>query len=380
MIAATSLRRAVRAHAPWLTALLAVTACATAPKLPPPEISWPRPPEKARVKFVRAFQNEDQLGAGTGRKLFKALVPSASDAFVGQPTGLALSGDERTLYIASAPLGRLLAVERDTGLMRRFATVEGRHPQGPFGAAVDAEENVYVSDSVANVVWAYTRKGDFLRKFGSEHLERPTGLAVDPRRKLVYVVSGVSQTSKHHRVEVFSLTGEHLRTIGTRGSGAGEFLFPSNVAVAKDGTLYVVDMLNFRIQVFDPDGQLVSMFGEEGAGSPGTFDKAKGLALDAFGNIYVTDSRWGHVQMFNARHQVLMAFSGQGNEPGSMRLPTAIVIDTKNTIFVADYWSHTVNEFQLVNTTAEDSLKASGSEIPEPPPPPVIRGHIPQGG
>jgi sugar lactone lactonase YvrE len=351
--------RPPRRPAPLALAALALLAgCATVkPELP----QWPLPPEKPRVRFVRAFARADDMASGgaltTALRIF---VPASPDAVVTQPSGLALSPDEKYLYIACSAGGRVLRADLAGGTMKIVADVEGRRPARPIGVALDGAANLYVSDSVQNVVWAYAPDGSFLRRIGGEQLEKPTGIALDRRRQLLYVLSGVEGKSERHRVEVFSLTGEHLRTIGKRGPGPGEFNFPTNVAVGPDGNLYVVDMLNFRIQAFDPEGQLVSMFGTIGAGQPGTFNKAKALAFDAFGNIYVVDSEQGYVQLFNAKFQSLMAFGGRAKLPGYMLVPTAIVIDSKNSIFVADYAAGTVNEYRLINTTAADSEAAPG--------------------
>jgi hypothetical protein len=72
------------------------------------------------------------------------------------------------------------------------------------------------------------------------------------------------------------------------------------------------------------------------------------------------DSEQGYVQLFNAKFQSLMAFGGRAKLPGYMLVPTAIVIDSKNSIFVADYAAGTVNEYRLINTTAADSEAAPG--------------------
>jgi DNA-binding beta-propeller fold protein YncE len=349
------------------TALLAASAlagCATTqPKAP--DVQWPFPPEKPRIRFVRAFSREDDLRAGGLQTAMRLFVPNSPEAAVQQPTGLALSPDGAYLYVSCASIPRVLRVDLLQGKVETVAKEEGKRPGSPFGVAVDGEGSYYLTDMVNHSVWVYAADGRFLRKFAVG--DKPTGIAVDPRRQLVYVVVGVTQRTDH-RIEVYSTQGEKLRTLGTRGAGPGQFNFPTNLAVGPDGNLYVVDMLNFRIQVFDPDGQLVSMFGMPGAGEPGTFDKAKGIALDAFGNVYVTDSQQGTVQLFNPRFHPLMAFAGRANAPGYMLLPTAIAIDAKNTIYVADYAAGAVNEYQLVNTVAGDSFlspaEASGRSSP----------------
>jgi sugar lactone lactonase YvrE len=343
---------------------LAISAggCATTHKnYVPPE--WPLPPDKPRIRFVRSFAREDDLPQGGWHALLRVFVPSSPDGVVKQPTGLALSPDDRLLYVTCPALGRVLRVDLEKNTFEVVAD-SGERPTTPFGVAVDGEGNFYVSDTRQHAIYSFTQDGK-LRFRLKEHLERPTGLAVDRRRKLLYAISGATTESRTHRVEVFDLDGHHLRTIGTRGTGPGEFNFPVNLGVARDGSLFVVDMLNFRIQVFDPEGRLLSMFGTIGAGQPGTFDKAKSVAFDSFDNVYVVDSQQAYVQMFNAKYQPLMAFGGRLDVPGYMLTPTAIAITGKNAIYVADFFAGVVSQYELINTTATDALAS-----PEPPPAP----------
>ncbi|MCM2332891.1 MAG: SMP-30/gluconolactonase/LRE family protein [Anaeromyxobacteraceae bacterium] len=360
-------------------AVAALAGCATTGRGPAVDVRWPLPPDTARIKYVRTIATEYDLEVSGWRAFSRIFVPPDPGAVVGNTTGLALSPDERSLYVASASTGSVLRVDFAAGRITRVAAEEGRRPAVPHSLAVDAEGNLFVADR-AGEIWVFSPEDKFLRRFGADHLDRPTGIAIDRKRQLLYVVDGSQVKSQNHRVEVFSLRGEHLRTIGTRGAAPSQFNFPTNVAVAPDGRLYVVDMLNFRVQVFDADGGLLSMFGAPGAGAPGTFDKAKAVALDTFGNAYVVDSAQGFVQLFNPQHQPLMAFGGQATLPGYMGVPNCIVIDSRNTIYVGDFARRAVNVYQLINTTAEDSLPPT----PEAPATPGGRtdhpGEKPQDG
>jgi sugar lactone lactonase YvrE len=324
---------------------------------------WPLPPDKPRVKFVRSFTSEEDMEKGFGRKVLRVFIPADPHNNVSQPTGIALSLDERVLYVACASRSRILRANLEAGTLSLVGADDAIRPGAPFALAVDAGNNLYVSDMSGNAIFVYGPDGKFLRRFGSEFLERPTGIAIDRRRQLLYVVSGATRTSEH-RIEVFSLAGQRLRSIGKRGPAPGEFNYPANLAVAKDGNLFVADMLNFRVQVFDPEGRLVSMFGSIGAGQPGTFDKAKSVAFDGFDNIYVVDSQQAYVQMFNPRFQPLMAFGGRLSLPGYMLSPNAIAIDSKNTIYVTDFFAGRVNVYQLVNTAPGDNAAPARSAPP----------------
>lgn len=332
----------------------ALGACGHAQK-PEADLVWPPPPEKPRIKFVRTLRNEGDLGPSAWKGIFRAIVPAEHNFATIQPSGLALSPDEKKLYVGCAAATWVIEFDFEKRTMRRVADSGGSTPGHPMGVAVDAEGNLYVADSRGRAVWVYGTDGKLLRRFGEKELERPTGLAVDRRRQLLYVVDGGTQSSNKHKVDVYTLKGEHLRTMGRRGTAAGEFLFPVAAAVAPNGDLYVSDLLNGRVQVFDAEGQLTNVFGTPGEGY-GAFDKPKGIAFDSFGNVHVVDSGASIVQVFNSRFQPLMAYGGRSTDPGFVLLPGAIAIDSRNHIYVADFAFNRVNEYALINTTAADSF------------------------
>jgi DNA-binding beta-propeller fold protein YncE len=362
---ATSVTRHTRA---LLLGLLAVVGTACASTAPKREIVWPFPPEKPRVKHLRAFRVPADFDRPWWRKVADAIVPANPRAGLRNPNAMAFSPEEKTLYVAN-PLGNaLVAVELETGKMRTVGESGPAPVLRPFGVGVSASGDVFVADASRGEVLVFGPAGNFLRRFGAGKLEWPLGLAVDRERQVVYVLSGTSSQKTDHRVEVFSLKGDHLRTLGGRGEGNGQFNFPAHLAVAPDGRLFVSDMLNFRVQVFDPEGQFLSSFGQIGAGGPGYFDKAKGIAFDAFGNVYVADALHG-IQIFNPRFQPLMSFAEK-----FLQMPTGVAIDSRNHIFVSDPPSALVHEFVLVNTTATDSYP--GADPASPPVGGPARGEI----
>jgi DNA-binding beta-propeller fold protein YncE len=121
-----------------------------------------------------------------------------------------------------------------------------------------------------------------------------------------------------------------------------------------------VDTVNSRIQVFDPEGRFLWKFGRSGD-RIGDFARPKGVAVDSFGNIYVVDSRWSNIQIFNQHGQLLMIFAGVGTYPGLLMNPTAIAIDRENKIYVSDTLGKRVSVYELIDTSAEDSIEMPAS-------------------
>jgi DNA-binding beta-propeller fold protein YncE len=334
--------------------------CAAAPVKPSP--AWPPPPEVTRIKHLRGFRIEDELVPSAWSRFARALVPTNERNALRSPNAIAIYPGDQILLVTNPGDGTLVRVDLVKGAMKVIGSGGQADLRRPFGVAVDAEQNAYVSDQASNEVVVLDPAYQVLRRFGRELLQGPTSVAVDRRGQLLYVVSGATSLRSEHRIEVFSLAGQHLRTLGKRGGNPGEFNFPQHLAVAPDGRLFVADMLNFRVQVFDSGGGFLATFGALGAGSVGAFDKIKGIAFDTFGNVYVTDSLHG-VQIFNPRFQPLLAFA-----EGFMQSPAGIAVDGRNHIFVADQVGGFVHEYELVNTGAEDSYtddgKAAGATAP----------------
>lgn len=353
----------------WLLAIAG--GCATAP--PPAEplrLVWPAPPLTTRIEFVRSIASDRDLGRDTTfeERLANFLAGERpTPNRIAEPMGIAVSDDGNRLYVSDYAQ---LAVFGFDFAQKTFVKIGREAPLArPAGLALDAEENLYVVEQAKKGISVFDRKGRPLRFITDPSVERPTGVAIDRARGKIYLADTGHTKSEAHTVKIFDLQGRRVGALGgKKGGGAGEFLFPTYVAVDAQGNVYVTDSLNSRVQVFDPGGKYVRSFGERG-NSWGMFDKPKGVALDSFGNLYVVDSGWSNVQIFNRKGQVLLFFGGRGSIPGMLQNPTAIAIDKQNRIYVADYLNHRVGVYRLVNTTAEDSFlnPAAQSEIPGSP-------------
>ncbi|MEQ1729746.1 MAG: 6-bladed beta-propeller, partial [Vicinamibacterales bacterium] len=201
-------------------------------------------------------------------------------------------------------------------------------------------QRLYVTDSVAGRLMCLDLKGHELWSRGpSDGFVRPTGLAASA--DLLYVVD-----TMQHRIVTVGLGGTIYDRFGTRGSGAGQFNFPTNIVRAADGRLFVTDTMNFRVQVLDRRGTPLTTFGRLGD-APGDFDKPKGIALDSDGHVYVVEGFGDVVQIFDEQGRVLLAFGGSGAGPGQLWLPSGITI-ANDLVYVADAANRRVQVFQYL--------------------------------
>jgi DNA-binding beta-propeller fold protein YncE len=333
------------------TALVLVESlsCATAaPRLAAwervaPEISWPPPPETARVGYLGRIRS----GADLGRT--KGWLTRLADAVFGkEPMSLV-----KPISVARNPAG--LLVVTDPGIpMVHFFDLQRREYRwlddelawllaSPVGVAVDDQGNAYVTDSVRRKVFVFDDQRRLAGEFGGDLLQRPTGVALDRSQERIYVVDTLAC-----QVLTFDRSGRVLGRFGSCGTGPGRFHGPTYVAVMPDGTLAVSDSLNFRVQTFRPDGTPLGSFGRVGD-SAGDFARPKGVASDVQGRLYVVDGAFDNVQIFDGKDsRLLMAFGASGDGPGEFNLPVGVFLDSTNTIWVADSFNQCLQVFRLL--------------------------------
>ena len=360
--------------------LVAVLAGCATTAAPPKEtrLAWPEPPEQARIEFVRAISSDEDLNKDTTAtasilKFLEGEKPSINR--IVEPMGLAVSDDGNRLYVSDHSQLAVFVFDFAKKTLLKIGGAD-KPLAAPMGIALDAQENIYVVEQVKKGVTVFNREGKELRFITDASISRPTGVAVDRARNKVYISDTSHSKNEEHAVKIFDLEGKLLGQLGKgKGDGPNSFLFPTYVAVDAKSNVYVADTLNSRVEMFDADGKFVQQYGKRG-NAWGMFDKPKGVALDSFGNLYAVDSGWSNAQIFNAKGQVMLFFGGRGTYPGLMQNPSAIAIDKQNRIYVGDLLNHRVNVYQLVNTTAADSLPPAdsgaknatvkGSPVPKP--------------
>ncbi len=191
--------------------------------------------------------------------------------------------------------------------------------------------------------------------FGSEgggpgQFNAPRGMALAPDGSL-YVAD-----SRNHRIQHFSATGQFLGAWGSfSGFEAGQarldqFNEPWGVAVSPDGKwVYVADTWNHRIVRFTADGRPVNAWGYPNFGQtsdPYGFWGPRGVAVDQQGRVYVTDTGNKRVVIFDAAGQYLTQFGQLGMAAGQFDEPVGIALDAQGNVYVADTWNSRVQVFQ----------------------------------
>jgi len=133
-------------------------------------------------------------------------------------------------------------------------------------------------------------------------------------------------------------------TWGTNGSGDGQFNNPGGVAVDAAGNIYVTDVGNYRIQKFTSVGAYVTQWGSYGSGN-GQFNEPWGVAVDGSGNVYVADTFNHRIQKFSSSGAYLTQWGTAGVGEGQFDSPFGVAVDGSSGIYVTDRNNHRVQKF-----------------------------------
>jgi DNA-binding beta-propeller fold protein YncE len=153
------------------------------------------------------------------------------------------------------------------------------------------------------------------------------------------------------RIHRFAPDGVHLLSWGEPGSGPGEFRLPHGIAVGPDGTVVVADRENSRLQFFSPDGQFVEQWTDVA--------RPCQVLVDAGGNVYVAelgflaamwpgtsapspDATGGRVSVFDRDGRLLARWGGGLNPcaPGDFLAPHDLCLDSRGDLYVGEVtWS-----------------------------------------
>ena len=236
------------------------------------------------------------------------------------PTDVA-AGAGGQLYVVDGGNNRVVSIDATGSVVSAFGS-QGRGDaelDAPVGIGIDGKGRVHVADRGNRRIQVFAEDGTYLYPvplFVDGVRIEPVDVAVNKDGTELFVTS-----ADRHEVIVFDWKGNLLRRWGGRGEEPGQFFHPASIEISAE-MVYVVDVLNARVQCFYPDGRVVRVIGTRGAG-PGTLFRPKGIAIDTSGRVFVSDSYFGVVQAFEKSGQFLYALGEAGN-PDVFRAPVGM--------------------------------------------------------
>jgi len=208
--------------------------------------------------------------------------------------------------MAADSQGRILVTDPALSVVHVFDTRQGKRWQikgdsrhrldRPAYIAVDADDNIYVTDLRLLAVFVFQPNGRFVRTIGSGVLNVPTGIWVDKPTRTLYVADWWRS-----EILLFDLEGKLLRVFGTLGKGPGQLRGPGDIVIHRD-TLVVLDSINSRFELFDLQGNF------RGTWPFGVNRTPIAFAFDGEGNLFYVDLDSGGLVAMDPQGRVLARF------------------------------------------------------------------------
>ena len=247
----------------------------------------------------------------------------------------------------------------------KFGALDGEFNL-PTDVAIDHNDDVFVADSWNHRIQKFSKRGTFKTKWGqigqgNGDFYNPWSVITDLNNHEVYVGEYSNQfyaplglaiqagqiyvaDMGNDRIQVFDKNGNFVKKWGTRGVGNGQFNNPQSIASDTQGYLYITDTNNHRIQKFTKDGIYIKQWGSLGS-NDNQFVSPVGIIVDNFDKVYVTESAH-KVKKFDSDGNFITSFGSPGAADGQLNNPDGIAIDPARRVYVADSVNNRIQVFE----------------------------------
>ena len=318
--------------------------------------------------------------AGDGTVGFGGNGGAATLAMLSTPTGVALD-NSGNLYIADFGNNQIRKVN-SSGIITTISgnTTGGYSGDGgaatsaelnePYGVAIDNSGNIYVSDvlnsrirkiNTAGIITTIAGNGTI--GYGGDggpataaEFNNPNQMAIDDTGNILVA------DFANNRIRKISISGSIYTIAGNGIAGyssdgilaiSAELNHPSGVAVDAVGNIYIADGQNNRIRKVSTAGYIstiagtgtASFGGDNGAATAATLNNPSSIAVDASGNIYITDQNNQRLRMINTAGIITTVagngvdgYAGDGGNALSAEIayPYDVAISSSGKLYIAD--------------------------------------------
>lgn len=219
------------------------------------------------------------------------------------------NGEHRPYEIAIGADDRIYVADQDSSEIRIYSpdgskvinTITGSLVPRGFstlrGIAVDKAGNIALTDAGNNRVVRFSNTGEYIgppiTSAGGISLNNPSGMHFDSKNDLY-----IADDGNNRLVKLNNDGTQTIEVIGTQGSGDNQFDQPDEVAIDASDNVFVTDVVNSRIMVFDNNLKQIAKFGKYGSGN-GEFINPWSIDVNNNGRVFVSDTINGRVEIFD---------------------------------------------------------------------------------
>jgi len=246
------------------------------------------------------------------------------------PRSVAIGAEDQIAVLDTA--GRVLIFTADGALVRQWKMLDVSVGK-PEGITVLKDGRIVVCDTHYHRVVYFDGEGRVSKTFGQSgtgpgEFIYPVGITKDRDENLY-----ICEYGGHDRVQKFTREGAYLLEFGAFGTAQGEFQRPAGLAW-NAGKIYVTDAVNNRVLVFTDDGKFEGLLGAPD--QPLAFDLPYDIALGRDGALYVIEYGGGRLSRVSLDGKLLAQYGRTGSGEGEFGTPWGLCIDPRGRIFVAD--------------------------------------------
>jgi len=319
--------------------------CATAPvKEEEPAVFYPAPPALPRLQFLVSFNGAKDVEPE--KSSFETFVTGEKESArrLDKPYGVAIY--EGKIYVCDTNATVMVFDLHN----KTFEPLQGAKGLGklvqPININIDQAGNKFVTDSIRGQVVMFDKNDFYVKALGTPGSWKPVDAV--PYEGLLYVAD-----IDNGEIKVFDIsTGQIVRSWGREGDPEEVLDRPVNLAFDNDGYLYVTDAGKFQVLKYDRDGHFFLTIGKVGR-NVGHFQRPRGIAADKDGRVYVVDAAYYNVQVFLKDGQNLLFFGEGGTKPGTLILPAGITVDYDNMPYFEKYVDPAFDPQFLVIVTSQ---------------------------
>lgn len=272
------------------------------------------------------------------------------------PLGVALDADDN-IYVSNTGGAEVRFYDPDGALKFALNEVAGENNEAinfgsPYGLAVDdgrdklyvcESNNVRVLDKAGNFQYYLVAPAEAVVMKPGEGAPRPNEVALSGDRVFVTSRDGIY---------VFSAEdGKYLEHWGQRGPEVGNYDFPNGIAVdPASGNIFVVDTLNKRIVALTPEGKPRWTLGAQDGGKiPGPLDLPRSIAVGPDGRLYITDTSMSRIVVLDADGKLISIIGERGTGDAQLNFPEGLAISASNRLVFADRENNRVQVWQIAD-------------------------------
>ena len=152
---------------------------------------------------------------------------------------------------------------------------------------------------------------------------------------------------------------------GGLGAGPGQFNAPEGIALGPQGQVYLLGTGNSRVQLFDAQGDFLSEWGSLcslSSSEPclGRFKEPEGITVGPDGTVYVADSGNDRIELFDAQGRFIAQWGSSGSADGQLSNPVGLALDRQGDLYVADTLNQRIEVFAPSGEIGRASCRERG--------------------